>query len=55
MAYEYTNKRGQKYYLHSRGKLFFFSKKKEDGIDLPGHLKVIENARTGLPMVKRKE
>lgn len=54
MAYEYTNKRGQKYYLHSKGKLFFFSKKKEESIDLPSVYKIVENPRTGLPMVKKK-
>lgn len=55
MVCSYKNKRGQTYYLHSRGKLFFFSKKKEEGVDLPEHLKIIENPRTGLPMVKRKK
>lgn len=59
MAFEYTNSRGQKYYLHKRvGKggatLFFFSKSSEDAIDLPERFQVIENPRTGLPMVKKK-
>lgn len=58
-SFEYTNKRGQTYWLHSRkGKggamLYFFSKKSEKSIDLPSRFKVIENKRTGLPMVKRK-
>jgi hypothetical protein len=59
MAYSKVNSRGQTYWLHSRegrggAKLFFFSKDATDSIDLPDRLTVIENARTGLPMVKRK-
>ncbi len=60
MGYEHTNSRGQKYYLHNvegRGgaKLFFFSKKPEDSIDLPDRFEVFENERTGLPMVRKKK
>jgi len=56
MVYEHTNSRGQKYYLHTRGgKLFFFSKNPEDGVDLPERLEVTENPRTGLPMVRKKQ
>ena len=59
MAYSHKNKRGQLYWLHSRtgkggAKLYFFSKKKEASIDLPSVFKIIENPRTGLPMVKKK-
>lgn len=59
MAYSHENKRGVTYHLHSRtgkggAKLYFFSKKKEESIDLPPQFKVIENPRTGLPMVKKK-
>lgn len=59
MAYEHTNSRGQKYWLHMRegkggAKLFFFSKNSSESIDLPAEFMVIENPRTGLPMVKRK-
>lgn len=54
MGYEHENSRGQKYYLHQRGKLFFFSKKAEDSIDFPLGYEVVENHRTGLPMLKRK-
>ncbi len=53
MVYEHTNSRGVKYYLHSRGKLLFFSKNPAETIDLPAGMKVIENPRTGLPMVKK--
>jgi hypothetical protein len=55
MAYEHTNSKGLKYYLHSKGKLFFFSKSPEGSIDLPTNFDVIENKRTGLPMVKKKQ
>ena len=54
MGYEHTNSKGNKYYLHQRGRLFFFSKSAEDGIDLPEGYKVIENSRTGLPMLKKE-
>lgn len=60
MTFQYTNSRGQTYWLHSRvGKggatLFFFSKDSSGSIDLPSGFKVIENERTGLPMLKRSE
>ena len=54
MGYEHVNSRGQKYHLHSKGRLFFFSKKSEESIDLPEGFNVVENQRTGLPMLKRK-
>ncbi|MCX6798716.1 MAG: hypothetical protein NTW59_01300 [Candidatus Diapherotrites archaeon] len=54
MAFEHTNSKGNKYYLHQRGKLFFFSKSSEGTIDLPPGFEVVENKVTGLPMLKRK-
>lgn len=54
MGYEHENSRGQKYCLHRRGALFFFSKKSEGSIELPPGFIVVENQRTGLPMLKRK-
>lgn len=54
MGYEHTNSKGVKYYLHSSGRLFFFSKKPEDSIDLPDGYGIVENQRTGLPMIKKK-
>ncbi|MFH1663898.1 MAG: hypothetical protein ABH986_03770 [archaeon] len=54
MGYSHKNSREITYYLHSRGKLYFFSKKEEDSIDLPEGFDVVENQKTGLPMVKRK-
>ena len=54
MVYEYKNSRGKTYYLHSRGKLFFFSKDPAGGIDLPEGYKVVESEKTGLPMLKKE-
>jgi len=59
MAYAHTNSKGVKYYLHTRegkggARLFFFSKDPAEGIDLPGNMQVVENPRTGLPLVKKK-
>jgi len=52
MVFEYKNKKGRVYYLHSKGRLFYFAKDKKGGIDLPKGYKVIENKKTGLPMLK---
>jgi len=54
MGCEYENSRGRKYYLHQKGKLWFFSQKSEDCIDLPDGYRIIENKRTGLPMLKKE-
>lgn len=53
MTFSHKNSKGITYYLHSKGKLLFFSKNPEGAIDLPAGMKVIENPRTGLPMVKK--
>jgi hypothetical protein len=54
MPYEYVNSKGVKYYLHQKGKLFFFSKNPEGALEsLPSGLKIEENPKTGLPMVKK--
>jgi len=65
MAYEYTNKKGDTYYLHSkevtlRGNLqmrIYYFKKEVDAefaLDaLPEGREVVENERTGLPLVRR--
>ena len=55
MAYSHKNSRGQEFWLHNRGKLFFFSKSAEGAIDLPSNLEVFENPRTSLPMVRKKK
>lgn len=55
MAYEHTNSKGQKFWLHQKGRLFFFSKNQDDSIDLPSEMEVFENSRTRLPMIRRKK
>ena len=59
MSYKHTNSKGKTYWLHKLVRsggatLFFFSKKEEDSIDKPEGYKVIENPRTGLPMLKKE-
>ncbi|MBP9717832.1 hypothetical protein KBD59_00860 [Candidatus Gracilibacteria bacterium] len=67
MAYSHTNSKGQAYILHSkevtlRGgrkqKIFFFAReeKEEGALDaVPEGYMVVENKKTGLPMLKRAE
>jgi hypothetical protein len=63
MAYKYENSKGDTYYLHKKedtgrgnaGELYFFSKEKgNDTLDeLPDGYNVIENERSGLPVLKK--
>jgi hypothetical protein len=66
MAYSYTNKKGQTYYLHTRqvklknGRvqtIYFFAREVRDGaLDaVPAGYMVIETSRTGMPVLKRSE
>ncbi|MEM4663012.1 MAG: hypothetical protein QXM75_03240 [Candidatus Diapherotrites archaeon] len=54
MVCSYKNSKGETYYLHQRGKLYFFSRKAEGAIDLPPGYEIVENTSTGLPMIKKK-
>lgn len=64
MAFEYKNKKGQTYYLHSKDvrlkstgktqRIYFFSKSKAGAISMPEGYKVVENPRTGLPFLRKK-
>ncbi len=54
MGYSHKNSKGLTYYLHQKGRLFYFSKDPKLGIELPVGYKVVENQRTGLPMLKKK-
>jgi len=64
VGYEHKNKKGQKYYLHTKtvklkstGKMqtiYYFSKDPKGSIDLPAGYKVVENPKTGLPFLKKK-
>jgi hypothetical protein len=64
MAYTHQNSKGQTYYLHQRDvtlkggrvqRIYFFAREVKDGsIDsLPAGYIVVENPRTGLPILKK--
>ena len=64
MAYMHTNSRGTQYYLHMRDvtlkggrvqRIYFFAKAVGSGAidELPAGYVVVENARTGLPILKK--
>lgn len=67
VAYSVQSKKtGETYYLHSRevslrgGRrqtIYFFGRQVKDGAldDLPAGMEVMENSRTGLPMLKRAD
>ena len=54
MAYGHTNSKGNTYYLHAKGKMFFFSKEvKEGALDaVPAGYNVSE-MKTGLLVLKK--
>ncbi len=54
MVYSHKNKKGTTYYLHHKGRLYYFSKDPKAGIDMPVGFTVVENKKTGLPMLKKK-
>ena len=53
MAYSHTNSKGTTYYLHTNGKMFFFSREvKEGALDaLPAGKTVVE-MKTGMLVLK---
>lgn len=64
MAYKYTNNKGQDYYLHGKNVhlrsrceqlIYYFAReiKAEAVNQLPGGFIVVENKKTGLPVLKR--
>jgi hypothetical protein len=66
MAFTHTNSKGKPYILHKRNVklrggrdqvIFFFAKEEKEGaIDaVPDGYMVIENKKTGLPMLKRDD
>jgi len=65
MAFEHTNKKGQKYYLHAKDvtlkggrkqKIFFFARDvRPEALDaLPAGYVVKETEKTGMPILKKK-
>lgn len=67
MAYSHKNSKGQTYFLHGkmvtlRGgrkqQIYYFAReeKDRDGLDaIPGGYMVVENKRTGLPMLRKAD
>lgn len=65
MAYAHTNSKNQQYYLHSKDvtlkggrvqRIYFFARdvRPDTAIDaMPAGYIVVENARTGLPILKK--
>lgn len=64
MAFSHVNSKGQTYYLHQRDvtlkggrqqRIFFFAREEKDGVidALPEGYLVVENTRTGLPILKK--
>jgi len=65
MAYEFTNSKGVKYYLHFKDvnlkggriqRIYYFARDIRDGAlnAVPDAYKVIETERTGMPILKKK-
>jgi hypothetical protein len=64
MAYEFTNSKGVRYYLHAKDvnlkggrmqKIFFFARDVRPGAldELPAGYAVVETAKTGMPVLKK--
>jgi hypothetical protein len=64
MAFTHTNSKGQTYYLHQRDvtlkggrvqRIYFFAREEKDGVldAMPNGYVVVENPRTGLPILKK--
>jgi hypothetical protein len=56
MAYSHSNSKGTMYYLHTNGKMFYFSKEiKEGALDaVPDGYQVVE-MKTGMLVLKRTQ
>jgi hypothetical protein len=53
MAYAHTNSKGTTYYLHTNGKMFFFSREvKEGALDAVPAGKVVVEMKTGMLVLK---
>ena len=54
MAYGHTNSKGNTYYLHSKGKMFFFAKEvKEGALDAVPEGYQVAEMKTGLLVLKK--
>jgi len=65
MAFSQTNSKGLTYYLHKKDvtlrggrpqTIYYFGKEAKEGAidEIPAGYEVMENKRTGLPMLKKK-
>lgn len=66
MVYSHVNSKGQTYFLHQRNvtlrggrkqTIYFFSREQKEGVmnELPAGYEVMENKRTGLPMLRKSK
>ena len=55
MANSFQNSKGVMYYFHKKGHLQYFSKSAEGAVEIPEGFDIVENARTGLPLAKKKK
>ncbi len=64
MAFSHVNSKGQTYYLHQRDvtlkggrqqRIYFFAREEKEGVidAMPEGYEVVENTRTGLPILKK--
>ena len=54
MAYSHTNSKGNTYYLHSNGRMFFFSKEiKEGALDAVPAGYSVNEMKTGMLVLKK--
>lgn len=54
MAYGHTNSKGNTYYLHSKGRMFFFAKEvKEGALDAVPEGYSVAEMKTGLLVLKK--
>ncbi len=65
MAYAHKNSKGQTYFLHTKDvtlrggrkqTIYYFAREEKDGSleEVPAGYMVVENKRTGLPLLKRE-
>lgn len=65
MAYEFTNKKGVKYFLHFKDvnlkggreqRIYFFARDVRPGSldEIPAGFEVMETERTGMPILRKK-
>lgn len=54
MAYSHTNSKGNTYYLHSNGKMYYFSKEiKEGALDAVPAGYTVAETKTGMLVLKK--